>query len=81
MGSMSLVHWLVVLGIALLLFGNRLPGLGKSLGEGIRNFKGGLNGDDKDEGEGQGPTANQKQISGQGQQNAQSRESNRQQNG
>jgi sec-independent protein translocase protein TatA len=48
MGSMSLVHWLVVLGIALLLFGNRLPTIGKSLGSGIRNFKSGLNGDDED---------------------------------
>ena len=48
MGSMSLVHWLVVLGIALLLFGNRLPTIGKSLGSGIRNFKSGLNGDEEE---------------------------------
>jgi sec-independent protein translocase protein TatA len=46
MGSMSLIHWLVVFGIALLLFGNRLPTIGKSLGSGIRNFKAGLNGED-----------------------------------
>jgi sec-independent protein translocase protein TatA len=48
MGSMSLVHWLVVLVIAVLLFGNRLPTIGKSLGEGIKNFKDGLNGNEKD---------------------------------
>ena len=50
MGSFSLIHWLVVFGIALLLFGNRLPGIGKSLGEGIRNFKSGLNGDEDENG-------------------------------
>jgi len=48
MGSFSLVHWLVVLAIAVIIFGNRLPGLGKSLGEGIRNFKSGLNGNEDD---------------------------------
>jgi sec-independent protein translocase protein TatA len=48
MGSMSLIHWLVVFGIALLLFGNRLPTIGKSLGSGIRNFKAGLNGEDEE---------------------------------
>jgi sec-independent protein translocase protein TatA len=45
MGSMSIMHWLVVLAVVVLLFGNRLPGVGKSLGEGIKNFKDGLNGD------------------------------------
>jgi sec-independent protein translocase protein TatA len=65
MGSMSLVHWLVVLGVALLLFGNRLPTLGKSLGSGIRNFKSGLNGEDEEENaSGKGPVS-QKQIAGQ----------------
>lgn len=34
---------LVIFGILLLLFGNRLPGVGKALGEGLRNFKKGLN--------------------------------------
>ncbi|MCA2960936.1 MAG: twin-arginine translocase TatA/TatE family subunit [Silvanigrellales bacterium] len=79
MGSLSLVHWLVVLGIALLLFGNRLPGLGKSLGEGIRNFKSGLGNEDGEEGDktnanstaqnggNSGSTTSQKQITGQAQ--------------
>jgi sec-independent protein translocase protein TatA len=49
MGSFSLVHWLVVGAIVLLLFGggSRLSGIGKGLGEGIKNFKKGL----KDESE------------------------------
>jgi sec-independent protein translocase protein TatA len=34
------MHWLVVAGIALIFFGpQRLPELGKSLGEAIRGFK------------------------------------------
>lgn len=51
MGSLSPVHWLLVIVVALLLFGpGRLAGVGKGLGEGIRSFKKGLNeeeGDDK----------------------------------
>lgn len=40
MGEMSIWHWLLVLAIALLLFGpSKLGSLGKGLGEGIRNFK------------------------------------------
>ena len=37
-------HWevLVVLAIALLLFGHRLPGMARSLGSGITEFKRGL---------------------------------------
>jgi sec-independent protein translocase protein TatA len=39
-------HLLILLGIILLFFGpSRLPGLGKSLGESMRNFKKGLSGD------------------------------------
>ncbi len=46
MGSMSLWHWLVVILILAVLFGpSRIPQLGKGLGEGIRNFKKGLEGD------------------------------------
>jgi sec-independent protein translocase protein TatA len=38
---------LVVLAIVLVIFGaSRLPQLGKGLGEGIRNFKKGVKGDD-----------------------------------
>jgi sec-independent protein translocase protein TatA len=42
MGSFSIWHWLIVAGIALLLFGNRLPRMLGDLGVGIRNLKAGL---------------------------------------
>jgi sec-independent protein translocase protein TatA len=49
MGSFSLAHWLIVLVVVLLVFGpNKLGRLGQGLGEGIRNFKKGLAGDDAD---------------------------------
>jgi sec-independent protein translocase protein TatA len=41
-------HWLVVIAIALVLFGpKRLPELGRSLGTGIRGFKDALEGKDE----------------------------------
>jgi sec-independent protein translocase protein TatA len=44
---------LVVLVIALVVFGpKRLPELGNSLGRGIREFRGSLSGDSKDEDDG-----------------------------
>ena len=40
MGEFSLWHWLLVIAIALLLFGtSKFAAVGKGLGEGIRNFK------------------------------------------
>ncbi|MBV5335355.1 MAG: twin-arginine translocase TatA/TatE family subunit [Sulfuricurvum sp.] len=40
MGSFSTSHWLIVLGIVVLLFGaKKIPELAKGLGQGIRNFK------------------------------------------
>ena len=40
MGEFSVLHWLVVLLVILILFGpKRLPELGRSLGEGLREFK------------------------------------------
>lgn len=46
MGSMSFSHWLIVGVVVLLVFGpKRLSEVGTGLGEGIRNFKKGLNGD------------------------------------
>ncbi len=40
MGEFSIWHWLLVLAIALLLFGTtKFAAVGKGLGEGIRNFK------------------------------------------
>ncbi len=47
MGSLSPIHWVIVLVIVLLMFGpGRLAGVGKGLGEGIRSFKKGLNEDE-----------------------------------
>jgi sec-independent protein translocase protein TatA len=40
MGELSPFHWLLVIAIALLLFGTtKFAAVGKGLGEGIRNFK------------------------------------------
>ena len=42
------MHWLVVIVIALIVFGpKRLPELGRSLGSGIRGFKDSLEGKDE----------------------------------
>jgi sec-independent protein translocase protein TatA len=50
MGSLSPIHWLIVIVVILLLFGpSRLAGVGKGLGEGIRSFKKGLGDEDKDD--------------------------------
>lgn len=49
MPNIGFTELLIILAIALLLFGNRLPTVGKSLGEGIRNFKKGLNSDDAED--------------------------------
>jgi sec-independent protein translocase protein TatA len=40
--SMNHWEWLIVLVVALLLFGHRLPGMARSLGSGITEFKRGL---------------------------------------
>ena len=49
MGSLSPIHWLIVIVIVLLVFGpGRLAGVGKGLGEGIKSFKKGLNDEDDD---------------------------------
>ena len=42
--AVFLSHWeiIIVLVIALLLFGTRLPKVARSLGQGVREFKGGL---------------------------------------
>ncbi|WP_394850190.1 twin-arginine translocase TatA/TatE family subunit [Pendulispora brunnea] len=48
MGEFQPTHLLLVLFVALLLFGgSRVSALGKGLGEGIRNFKKGLQDDEK----------------------------------
>jgi sec-independent protein translocase protein TatA len=50
MGSLSPIHWLIVIVVVLLLFGpGRLAGVGKGLGEGIRSFKKGISEDPDNE--------------------------------
>src|ERR1700756_4602085 len=44
MFNLGPVEMLIVMGIAVLLFGKRLPEVGRSLGRGIVEFKKGLNG-------------------------------------
>jgi sec-independent protein translocase protein TatA len=44
LGEMSIIHWIIVAGIGILLFGKRLPEVGRSLGKGIIEFKKGLKG-------------------------------------
>lgn len=52
MGTLSPVHWLIVIVVLLLLFGpGRLAGVGKGLGEGIRSFKKGLAEDEEPKGD------------------------------
>lgn len=48
MGGMSPVHWLIVIGIAVVLFGGagRLSGLMGDAAKGVRAFREGLKGDD-----------------------------------
>jgi sec-independent protein translocase protein TatA len=48
MGGLSIWHWLIVMMIVLLLFGNRLPSVMRSLGEGVVEFKKGLQGIEED---------------------------------
>ncbi len=63
-------EWIIIGAIALLLFGKRLPEVGKSLGKGIVEFKKGLKGIE-DEVETAGAPAPRGQIAQQSQQPAQ----------
>ena len=54
-GSLGLPELLILLAIVILIFGvNKLPRLGKGLGEGIRNFRNSVRSDSKTEGNGTG---------------------------
>jgi len=45
MGEFSPLHWLIILGIILLLFGGKkIPEVMRGMGEGIRSFKEGMHG-------------------------------------
>ncbi len=47
MGSIGPMEWVILIGLALLIFGGRRLGdIGKGLGEGIKNFKSALKSDD-----------------------------------
>jgi sec-independent protein translocase protein TatA len=49
MGEFSPFHWLLVIAIALLLFGtSKFSAVGKGIGEGIRNFKAAMKEPDAD---------------------------------
>jgi sec-independent protein translocase protein TatA len=49
-GPLGLPEMLIILAIVILIFGaNRLPQLGKGLGQSIRNFKSGLSSGEKEE--------------------------------
>jgi sec-independent protein translocase protein TatA len=50
MGGLGMPELLIILVIILVLFGSRrIPDLAKGLGEGIRNFKSGIRGDEQRE--------------------------------
>jgi sec-independent protein translocase protein TatA len=49
MGEFSIYHWLIVLALVVLLFGGRkIPELMRGLGEGIRSFKEGTRGTERE---------------------------------
>ena len=57
LGSMGPLEWGIILAIVLVIFGaGKLPGLGRSLGSGIRNFNKSIKGEGEGEGEGDDET-------------------------
>lgn len=62
-GLFQPMHLLVIVGIALLVFGpKKLPELGKGIGEGIRGFKAAINNEEKPASTTTISTANDRQI-------------------
>lgn len=54
-GTLGLPELLIILAIVILIFGvNKLPKLGKGLGQGIRNFKDSVKNSDTDNGDATG---------------------------
>ena len=52
MGSLGMSELLIILGVAVLMFGGKkIPELAKGLGEGIKNFKNALKEDEKKDAE------------------------------
>ncbi len=49
MGAFGPFHWLILLFVVLLLFGNRLPSVMRSLGRGVTEFKKGLDSTGEDD--------------------------------
>jgi sec-independent protein translocase protein TatA len=48
MGGLSAFHWAIIAIVVFLLFGNRLPSVMRSLGQGVVEFKKGLQGVEDD---------------------------------
>ena len=64
MGTLSPVHWIIVIVVVLLLFGpKRLAGIGKGLGEGIRSFKKSLSDDPPEQASDDGKQLSEKRSS------------------
>jgi sec-independent protein translocase protein TatA len=58
LGSLGLPELLIILVIVIVIFGaKKLPDLGKSLGEGIKNFKGSVTNKDKEHPDDKNPPA------------------------
>jgi sec-independent protein translocase protein TatA len=59
MGGLSIWHWLVILGVVLLLFGGagKISGLMGDVAKGVKAFKAGLKDDDEDAPKSEAPAA------------------------
>jgi sec-independent protein translocase protein TatA len=65
MGSLSIWHWLIVLGIVILVFGTKkLRNIGADLGGAVRGFKDGMQSSDKPAEAGGAPHVTGKMVEG-----------------